>query len=170
MKVLKVRLKKIYEDEAYMYAVLKMSIWKTCYNDILPKTYINNISVHEKALKYQQEMKNDSFISYYFIVLSDTPIGVLRLKYFHNSAKENCLCIKDLYLLPNYQNKGYGAIVFSYIKKQAREKNCIYITAWIIEKNQSAINLGRKAGFKRTSSTQIHKKSGAILNEYYYKL
>lgn len=170
MKVLKVRLKKIYEDEAYMYAVLKTSIWKTCYNDILPKTYIDNISVHEKALKYQQEMKNDSFVSYYFIVLSDTPIGVLRLKYFHNSVNENCLCIKDLYLLPNYQNKGYGAIVFSYIKKQAREKKCIYITAWIITKNQNAINWGQKVGFKHTSSTQIHKKTGAILNEYYYKL
>lgn len=170
MKVLKVRLKNVYEDEAYMYATLKMSIWKTCYNDILSKTYINNISVHEKALKYQQEMINDSSISYYFIVLSDTPIGVLRLKDFHNSSMEHCLCIKDLYLLPNYQNRGYGAIVFSYIKKQAREKNCIYITAWIIEKNQSAINLGQKVGFKRTSSTQIHKKTDTILNEYYYKL
>ena len=167
---MKIALKNVCESDAYRYADLKVSIWKTCYKDMLPETYINNISVHTKALKYQKEIQTDPSVSYYFIILQDNPIGVLSLKYFQNPDKKFCVCIKDLYLLPQYQNKGYGVIVFKHIEKQASEKNCQYITAWIIEKNQLVIKLGQKIGFKKTSSIQIHNKTGTILNEYYYEL
>lgn len=163
---MKITIEKICEKEAYEYAELKIQIWKTCYEHILPETYLNEISISKKALKYQNEMKNDSWISYYFVIVSDKPVGVLRLECYQGSAKENCICIKDLYLLQQYQNKGYGGSIFKFIVKQANINKCRYITAWILEKNEVASALALKIGFKKTSHIATHDKTRVILSEY----
>ncbi len=161
---------KIAEKDTYRYAELKVQIWNTCYNHILPEEYLNTISISQKAAKYQREMQINPFSAYYFIIISDTPIGVLRLNYYQCLTKDNCVCIKDLYLLPHYQNKGYGGAIFNFIKKEATNNNCRFITAWIFEQNQIVRKLVSKLGFKLTSQIQIHKKTNTQLLEYCYNL
>ena len=167
---MKIKIVKVNEEEAYKYAELKIQIWNTCYNKILPKEYLDNISVCQKAKKYQNEIIYDSSVVYYFILASTTPIGVLRLNFFKNTVLENGICINDLYLLKEYQNKGYGGIIFNFILKEALKNNCRFITAWIIEKNMIVRNIIEKLGFKQTSHKQIHYKTMITLLEYCYDL
>ncbi len=163
---MKLTILKIDKEEIFQYAELKIQIWRDCYKHILPNIYLNNISVEHKASKYKNELLTDFSVAYYFINLSSTPIGVLRLKYYENSAAVKCVCIKDLYFQPQYQNKGYGGIAFEFIKKEALKNNCHFITAYILEKNQSVRTLIAKLGFKETTNKYIHDKTMAISIEY----
>lgn len=167
---MKLTITKINKEETFQYAELKIQIWNDCYKHILPDIYLNNISVEHKASKYKNELLTDPTVAYYFIIISGAPIGVLRLKYYKNSAKEKCVCIKDLYFLPQHQHKGYGGIVFDFIKKEALKNNCHFITAYIIEKNQSVRILIEKLGFKETTNKQVHDKTMTISIEYCFDL
>lgn len=167
---MKIKIEKITEKEAYSFAKIKIEIWKTCYNQILPEKYLSSISISQKAEKYQKEIQNDPLTSYYFIIVSDTPVGILRLNYYKNLSQEMCVCIKDLYFLQSYQRKGYGGFALDFIIEQATENHCHYITAWIIEQNQAAKLVVSKLGFRQTTQTQIHDKTGVILYEYQYDL
>ncbi len=157
---------KINEVEAYKYAKLKIQIWNSCYKQLLPDKYLNNISVEHKATKYKNEILTDPAVAYYFITVSGSPIGVLRLKYYDNIAKEKCVCIKDLYILPQYQYKGYGGMAYEFIKKEAIKNNCHFITAYIIETNHNVRIQIKKLGFKETLNKQVHDKTMTISIEY----
>ena len=163
---MKLVITKVNKEEIFQYAELKIRIWNDCYKHILPDIYLNNISVEDKASKYKNELLEDSTIAYYFIIVSDVPIGVLRLKYYENLAKEKYVCIKDLYFLQQYQNKGYGGAVYKFIKEEALKNNCHFISAYIIEKNEYARTLIKKLGFKETTNREVHDKTMTISIEY----
>jgi len=163
---LKLTITKINYEEAFQYAELKIQIWNDCYKHMLPDTYLNNISVNQKATKYKHELLTDPTVAYYFIILLGAPIGVLKLQYYKNPANERCVCIKDLYLLPQHQNKGYGGIVFAFIKEEAVKNNCHFITAYVIEKNKSVSIQIKKLGFRETTNKQVHDKTMTIAIEY----
>lgn len=163
---MKLEIVKISTKETFQYAELKIQIWKDCYKHILPNTYLNNVSAEHKSSKYKNELLTDSTVAYYFIKMSSTPIGVLRLKYYETPAKQKCVCIKDLYFHPQYQNKGYGGIVFDFIKNEAIKNNCQFITAYIFEKNQPTRAIVAKLGFKETTNKYIHDKTMAMAIEY----
>ncbi|MBP3503328.1 MAG: GNAT family N-acetyltransferase [Clostridia bacterium] len=167
---MKITIAEINKEETLKYAELKIQIWKDCYQHILPDTYLDNISVEHKALKYKKELLTDPEVAYYFIIVSNIPIGILRLKYYENSVKEKCVCIKDLYFLSPYQNKGYGGWVFEFIKKEAFKNKCHFITAYVLEKNQSARTLVAKLGFKETTNKHIHHKTMTTAIEYSFAL
>lgn len=160
----------INKEETDKYAELKIQIWKECYQHILPDTYLNNISVNHKALKYKKELLTDPQMIYYFIIVSNAPVGVLRLKYYENASKQKCVCIKDLYFLSKYQNRGYGGWVFEFIRKEAFKNKCRFITAYILEKNQVARILITKLGFKETTNKYIHHKTMTTAIEYSFDL
>lgn len=164
--IMKLNITKINEEEAYQYAELKMQIWNSCYKHLLPDKYLNNISVEHKAANCKNEILTDHAIAYYFIIISGSPVGVLRLKYYDNASKEKCVCIKDLYFLPQYQYKGYGGMAFEFVKKEAIKNNCRFITAYIIETNQSVRSQIKKLGFKETSNKQVHDKTATSSIEY----
>lgn len=164
----KVEIVRISTQEAYIYAKLKIQIWNMCYNNILPKDYLKNISIQKKAIKYQNEIQNDLSASYYFVLVSKNPIGILRLRLYQNATQVNCMSIEDLYLKDEYQNKGYGGIIFQYIIKQAMKNNCQFITAWIIEQNLKARMLALKTGFKETGNNKTHDKTMINLIQYSY--
>lgn len=163
---MKLTITKINKEETFQYAELKIQIWNNCYKHMLPDIYLNNISVEHKANKYKNEILTDHAVAYYFIIISDIPIGVLRLKYYVNSAKENCICIKDLYFLPQYQHKGYGGVVFEFIKQEALKNNCHFVTAYVIEKNKPVRTLLKKLGFQETTNKHIHDKTMITSIEY----
>lgn len=167
---MKITIVEVDKEETFKYAELKVKIWKDCYKNILPDIYLNNISVEHKALKYKEELLIDSEVAYYFIIVSNVPVGVLRLKYYENSVKEKCVCIKDFYILPQYQNKGYGGWAFEFIKKEALKNECHFITAYVLEKNQSVRTIISKLGFRETTNKHTHRKTMTIAIEYILNL
>ena len=56
--------------------------------------------------------------------------------------------IEDLYVLPEYQNQGYGTRLLHYAMKQCRGGPVL----WILENNKGAEKLYRREGFTETGN------------------
>lgn len=54
--------------------------------------------------------------------------------------------IEDLYVLPDYQNRGYGSMLLEYAVAMVRQQSLIP-TLWILENNFGAKRLYERKGF-----------------------
>ena len=54
--------------------------------------------------------------------------------------------IEDLYVLPDYQNRGYGAVLLQFAIRQCEGTPVL----WILENNTGAARFYRRAGFRET--------------------
>ena len=72
--------------------------------------------------------------SRFWLLEEGEPMGVV-------SVRENI--IEDLYILPGYQNRGYGRALLEFAIGQCRGTP----TLWILENNEKAERLYRRAGF-----------------------
>lgn len=81
--------------------------------------------------------KNDIFASSY---INDTLVGSLRAKFINGSY-----VIRDVYVLPEYRGLGIGKKLMIEIMDHLKNKQIIL---YVDPKNEVAINLYKKLGFK----------------------
>ncbi len=77
-----------------------------------------------------------------FMLIEQNPIGIVSLT---NSM------IEDLYVLPEYQNHGYGSDLLHFAISECSDTP----TLWILENNQRAERLYRREGFKETGRRNV---------------
>lgn len=77
-----------------------------------------------------------------FMLIHQNPVGIVSLK-------DNL--IEDLYVLPDYQNRGYGSALLRYAISQCSGAP----TLWILENNTRAQRLYQRAGFRQTGNRNI---------------
>ena len=72
-----------------------------------------------------------------FMLTEDKPVGIVSV---------DGSLIEDLYILPEYQNRGYGTCLLHYAIRQCEGVP----TLWILENNLDAGRLYRREGFRET--------------------
>ena len=89
----------------------------------------------EHQLAYLREkMEQGSRI---FMLTDGEPVGIVSV---------TGSLIEDLYILPEYQNRGYGTLLLRYAVRQ-----CAGVpTLWILENNRDAERLYLREGFRKT--------------------
>lgn len=75
--------------------------------------------------------------SVFYLLAEDQPIGIV-------SITGNL--IEDLYILPEFQNRGYGTKLLRFAIAQCTDTPAL----WILENNQDAERLYRRLGFRPT--------------------
>lgn len=163
-------IEKASKSDASILADLKINIWKTVYKDILPDDYLNRLSREKKKVKYQKELLEESDIDIYLLKYQQNIIGTLRIKYYQDEKDGFCAGVEDLYILPQYHMKGFGGQVMKFTVNQATANYCKFLTAWILESNQSVRKMAIKYGFIETNKVRIHTDTDAKLIQYYLQL
>lgn len=157
-------------NDASFLAELKINIWKKVYKNILPDSYLDNLSKEERKIKYQKELSNESEIEIYLLKYQQNTIGTLRIKYYQDEKNCSCASIEDLYILPQYHMKGFGGRVMKFTVNQAIANHCKFLTAWILESNQSVRKMAIKYGFIEMNKARIHIDTNAKLIQYCLQL
>ena len=157
-------------EDAISLAELKIDIWQKVYKNILPDEYLKNLTASDKIQKYKDELKENSSIDIYFLKSHNSIIGTLRIKYYLNEEKLKCISIEDLYLMPQYHNKGYGGLAIDFAYKKAIATNCNMLTAWVVETNILVRKMAVKMGFFETKNIRVHASTGIKLIQYCYIL
>jgi len=80
-------------------------------------------------------------ILYYFIKHSETPLHVTR----------DVLYIDTMAVDEKYRRRGIGTAMFDYVKKIAKEKNCVSFELNVLAKNKSARKMYEDYGFSPKS-------------------
>ena len=100
------------------------------------------VALHTPEHQEEYLLQKMSEGSRVFMLIHQNPVGIVSLK-------DNL--IEDLYVLPDYQNRGYGSALLRYAIRQCSGTP----TLWILENNTRAQKLYQRAGFRETGNRNI---------------
>jgi ribosomal protein S18 acetylase RimI-like enzyme len=106
--------------------------------------------------------KSPSSDKRFAVVINNKVIGTCRI--ILNTDRNE---LRSLYLLPEYQGKGIGTVVWNYVKKYLDSTKETFLNVAVY--NETAISFYEKLGFKdsgkRFSEEKFRMKSGNIIPE-----
>ena len=115
-------------------AVVHSVSWKESHRSFCSSDFIEMHSPQRQEEYLRHKMANGSKL---YMLVEEQPIGIVSVT--------GCL-IEDLYILPDKQNMGFGTKLLRYAMAQCKG----IPTLWILENNEDAMRLYRRAGFKPT--------------------
>jgi GNAT superfamily N-acetyltransferase len=99
-------------------------------------------------------------------LFEDKPVGFAL--YFHNFSTflgRPGIYIEDIYVKPEMRGRGIGSIMFSYLAKLARERNCGRLEWWVLDWNQPAIDFYKKLGAVPMVEWTVNRLTGEALEK-----
>ena len=134
--------------------------WKQAYENMLPIEYV----IQDTAEKRRQECLdtlNRQRGQYYLANVNNINIGIMKTKI--KSAEAVCE-IDSIYILSEYQHKGYGKELLDYIKHKYRGYKIIL---WTLEINQAARLFYERNHFRLTEQTRVIDRGSVFIQVQY---
>jgi GNAT superfamily N-acetyltransferase len=99
-----------------------------------------------------EERKNETTTHYFSLVKHEKEIGRARLIVAKNSLHENPFgLLEDVFVLENFQGKGYGTKILKAVITKAKEIGCYKLIATSRFERELVHGLYEKIGFVHTS-------------------
>lgn len=128
-------------------AKVHIKSWQSAYKNIVPRSFLDSLSIENRAKKYKFGKDNEEDVYFYAAKLGNQIIGLLNLCKSRDEDANNIGEISAIYLLPDYWGMGYGTKMMMYsldmLKKWGYEK----IIIWVLKDNIRAVNFYKKIGF-----------------------
>ena len=99
-------------------------------------------------------------------LFEDKPVGFAL--YFHNFSTflgKPGIYIEDIYIKPEMRGRGIGSIMFSYLAKLARERNCGRLEWWVLDWNKPSIEFYKRMGAVAMDEWTVYRVTGEALEE-----
>ena len=127
------------EEDAAVIAKLRQEIWSTTYRGIYPDDMIDQFDYAWHTQKDAQRIKSPAY-AVYLMMQEDHPIGYITL---HISVPAHLL---SLYLRQEYQHRGIGRRVFSFIQEVFQTRGVSTFTCECQPDNVHAMTFYRRCG------------------------
>ena len=121
------------DDAARVHSIA----WQDSHKGFCGAKFVALHTPEQQKLYLQKKIDNGST---FYMLVEEEPVGVVSVKGD---------LIEDLYVLPEYQNRGYGTELLRF----AMEKCGGRPRLWILENNAGAERLYRRLGFRPTGKT-----------------
>lgn len=154
-------------------AKIHVKTWQSTYKDILPETYLNELSEGlEEKIKYHQKQYGKNKMNHTIVVEKDNQVcgfmiyGPRR----HESHDDQAAEIYALYILKSYQHMGLGHDLMAYAVDDLIKKDYTDLRIWALKDNQY------RHFYEKLSGVVKEEKDIFIGNEsfgevcYHYKL
>jgi len=153
-------------EDAYDWAVCRISCWQSAYKGIFSEEIINNMpSEKEQHIeRYKKCLTDQGNIEYYSVVLSEKMmIGSLVIDRINSE-------IWAIYLLEQFWGKGYGKKIMDFAVNELKCEKTKEIYLWVFEKNHRARRFYEKYGFRADGAQKESGRYGIPLVELRYVL
>lgn len=138
--------------------------WKTAYRDLLPEEFLASLTPEGSEPRWIDSRTT--------LVVTDgtKPIGVTKVGPSRWDEFEGYGEIMTLYLLPEYQGKGFGKILLQNAIERLLDLGYRRVHLWVIEDNQSARQFYESKGFSLNGAKQERDFRGTWITEVGYTL
>ena len=150
-----IRIRKAYPTDAYTLVTIRELAWKKEYYDILPSAIINDKNKEENIQHLQDQIKENNRI----LVATDEEkiVGFIFYAKTQGNEYENAE-IREIYVLPEYQNQGIGKQLFENAKEALKK---LRFTSFIVVCPLKNNHIGF---FTHLGGIEKGNKTGKILN------
>ena len=108
--------------------------WKQSHRAFCTPEFVASHTVARQMAYLNKKIENGTKL---FLLIDEVPVGIVSV---------TGSLIEDLYVHPDFQNKGYGTKLLQFAIGACAENP----TLWILENNHRAEKLYRRTGFHRT--------------------
>lgn len=129
------------EDHDFIY-----NLKKTTMKDYVVKTW-GSWDEDLQRILFSRELKA---IEHQIIVVNNKKVGI-----FAFNMNETSIIVDEIQILPEYQGKGIGTLIFSDIISNAQKKE-IEINLRVLKVNTIAQRFYNKLGFEKVGDTETH--------------
>ena len=146
-------IRKAIKEDSYSIAKLIVSSWQTAYKELIDDNYLNNLSVSDRVIGWENHILNQNENNHIYVYEEDNKIlGVIRFgKPTDESTKYNSE-ILVLYVEPTLKRKGIGTKLFNFAKTYFINNNTTNMIIWCLKDNVPSINFYKKMGGNIVSS------------------
>lgn len=121
--------------------------WQQSYQGILPKEYLDNISLKERTNLWGELLSKSSNDSEHFVVLVDKQlVGFCSVGKCRTTSDVIVGEVFAIYILDKYKRKGIGSLLFNRAKKFLFENNLVPYVIWVLQDNIPACEFYKKNG------------------------
>ena len=131
-------------NDTRVLAAIHITAWKEAYKNIIPKSYLDTLSIDSREQNFRNDMLTKNNLEFYIVKDSLNDIGIVILTTDNDKHTGQ---ITALYLLEHYHHKGIGSIVMNYIKTRFINENYYEIRLWVLKDNTKAILFYKKNNF-----------------------
>ena len=134
--------------------------WHDTYLDILPMSYINEMTNLAKKTAMWEQILRQPEVEVWVAQDGDTIVGFIG---YH--AQNERYKITTLYILPTYQYQGIGSALMDTSLQDITATNAAArFHLWVLEANTKAINFYEKHGFEQSAEhhEEIYEKTKII--------
>ena len=160
MKLNKMILRQSLKEDIYAVAQIKVEGWKSAYQEIIEKSFLDKMSIDEEEKKiYNKYNLKDIYVAEY----NKEIIGFCRIFESEKSIVENLdvrCWLKELYIKPNLKGCGIGGKLFEFIKDIYKNKGYSKLYLGCFRKNYLSRRFyekhnGQKHGYGKLSIDNI---------------
>ena len=132
------RIIEVTEDDLPRAGRIHSESWKESHRSFCTAEFVERHSVEAQTEYLRREMAAGKRV---WMLIDESPVGIVSVQ---GSLIEN------LYILPEFQGKGYGTILLHFAMAQCEDRP----TLWILDNNEGAYRLYARNGFRKTGRTE----------------
>ena len=140
-------------DDAYDMACIHTITWKTSYRGLIPGWYLDSLNVEESFEKTKKKF-NMHTVSRYVGVLDGEIIAMLVIHKSFDEDKPESGEIGALYVLPEYQCRGYGKQLMTFAIAELKSSGFHNIIVWTLKDSAQSNAFYQKCGFQLEGATK----------------
>ena len=134
-------------EDFYILGRIHCDSWKVAYKDIVPKQFLDSITVEKRAAYFEKALREKTEIDAIAFDVSE-PIGFITFGKCRDKDKTDDFGeIWGLYLDPKRWKKGYGKELMNFAIRVLRTSGFKNISLWVLEENLNAISFYERLGF-----------------------
>ena len=140
------------------------SCWKSAYKDMLPKEYLDSLTVKNCTPKSIDPVEN--------LLLEDNGkiVGVTNFGKARKNGDKGLAEIRTLYVLEEYCNMGLGEILFNSASLSLMQRGMREVYLWVIEENKNARNFYEKMRMHFSGETKAIDIAGREITLVKYEM
>jgi ribosomal protein S18 acetylase RimI-like enzyme len=137
---------KVDESFAEIIGQVHATAWQQAYKNMFSDDYILQDSFDKRRAECIDALRMNK-AQYYLLTDETVAVGIVKV-----SLNPKGICeIESIYLLEEFQHRGYGTAAIDYIKSQFPDRAIIL---WVLQENHSAIQFYKKNHFVFTGETR----------------
>ena len=129
-----IRRRRVEDSDALAHAIA--TVWNTTYQGIVEDDFLQGLLSHEKESADKLRESVDRQPNYYVLMLDKQLIGWVYFT-LESDHETDAAEIHSLYVLKEYQKRGYGKQLYEYAIQKIREEGRKKVVIGCLEKNPS---------------------------------
>lgn len=120
--------------------------WKTAYDGIIPKSYLNSIREEDKVKRLREGLERVPHMRYFVLCEDGAPVGAASLHRARNADLPDAAEFSFFYFLPAVWRRGYGTLLLNRLKEESAKAGFLRLCCWVLEENHRAVSFYTSQG------------------------